>query len=136
MSKIRSFEVLVGLHNQDGKDYKTGDVVRTHLDLGKMFAFKFKEIETPVAVAAASIPSQTAPVAEGSKTASGAYVESESALGEDVSPSFPQALAADYRVFKKGKKFFVAEPPKLDEALNDKGLSEDEVAEFVADLLK
>lgn len=130
----RSFEVLAGTHSHtDGKDYTAGQIVRdTHLDLATMFVGKFKEVT--VAPSAVPVASPSASAGEGGK-APAAYVPVESALGADVTPNFQSAMDADYKVFQKGKKFFVAESPDFNKALNKTGLVEADVADYVKDLV-
>ena len=132
MSKTRSFQVIAGIHyHSDSKVYKTGEIVHSADDLSTRFVGKFKEVEY------VHVPSPAAKSAPKSDDAPSAaeFIAVESGLGTDVSDKFPSALEADYRVFQKGKKFFVAEPPKFEDALNSKGLLEAEVADFITDLI-
>lgn len=134
MSSIRSFQVAEGLHFDANTNttYKKGDIINTSEDLAKRFMGKFREVSLPQAVKPA-VETTENPVP---KTKAPAFKPVESSLGTDVSDQFPEALAEEFRVFQKGKKLYIAEPPSFDDALNDKGLSLDEMKAYIQELLK
>lgn len=53
---MNKYEVVGGVHVQDGREYKKGEVVESHLPLSTMFINKFKDLGPVPAV-------ETAPVA-------------------------------------------------------------------------
>ncbi len=135
MSNIRYFEVLEGEHHQDRK-YVKGEKVASPHNLVTLFPNKFKEVEAPVAASKSKTAAPEGDGDEGSKKSTPPTPPAESGLGEDVTKEFPAAAEADYRVFRKGKKYFVASPDALEVALNKAALVKDDVAEFVQDLAK
>lgn len=132
MSQIRHFELLESEHQQSGRTFQKGEVVPSVHDLAKLFINKFKEVVV-VAPTTTTVSAGTPVGGEGqvSTTGTPALTAMKSALGEDVTNDFPKAVEADYRVFRKGKKHFVASPDAPDTSLNKAALDKDDVDEFI-----
>lgn len=149
---LRKYRLLVGTHRdlseldsrgnvvmREHTANTSSDIVESHHDLAAKFGKeKFRDEGSVVAVAPAPAPTGTGAGEGGENKGNSPAGEGkvESALGEDVTGEFPDAILADYKVFRKGKKHYVAEPQKLDVALNKAGLAAADVAEFITDLAK
>lgn len=153
------FQVVAGFHvDEDGRKYGKDDVVESPHDLTATFRGKFRKLDlTPMTdfrppqappIAYSDRPltaAQTAPVAprQGSPgmasqpdETDGAGAPHDEALGEDVTKRFPKAAEQDYKVFKKGPKFFVYDADEPGKAINPDGAKRDEVDTIIEKDLK
>lgn len=138
---LRSFRILAGVHDEDGKEYAANvqgqNIVRTHRDLVKSFPNKFEEVVETPAVSPVGVPTPTPASKTPEKAAnapSPAPVAAVIPLGEDASGDFDAALSADLKVWKKDKNFWVTEPATPDKALNKEPLKLKDVEKFITGL--
>lgn len=115
------FRLLAGRHTENKKVYAKDDIIDTKHDLVAMFGDNKFERLTEAGVSATPQLSATKK-----------KKKSKSKLA-DVTKDFPDAEVNDFLVFKKGRKFFVAEKDNPDEFLNEEGLSAADVDGFVDD---
>jgi hypothetical protein len=131
---MKHFKLLSATHTQNGKTYNKGDVVPSQYNLDKLFLGKFEVVSEPTAAQGEPGQSPAAP-ADGAAAPSanaGATAPAKSALGEDVTAKFPKAVAAELKVFRKGKSHFVTQPDAADIALNEEPLTDKQVDGFIA----
>lgn len=141
------FQVVSGFHvDEAGRKYSKGEVVESPHDLTATFRGKFTRVEATIAdflpqggppIAYTDRPltaPQTAPVAPqpggpavASQPAETDGVGAPGNLGEDVTARFPKAVEQDYKVFKKGPKFFVVDGDEPAKPINPDGAKRDEV---------
>ncbi len=105
----------VGLHFQDGREYKAEDLVETDLELDKMFPAKFEKIKEIKVVEearpetfeeAAEVPEAPTPVKRKGKRTS-----------KDVTSLFPDASKKDIQVFIRDGEFVAVDADKPDVVL-------------------
>lgn len=112
----------VGPHEQDGKVYKSGDIIETDRPLDEMFPLKFDElpdpewdkrketrrkpaIATPKTKKRDKVDAETEDVTPSKESAS-----TSSEYGEDVSDQFEGAAKAELQVFVKHNWYTVVDP--------------------------
>jgi hypothetical protein len=150
------FQVVSGFHvDEEGRKYSKGEVVESPHDLTATFRGKFTRVEATIAdfrpqggppIAYTDRPltaPQMAPVAPqpggpaiASQPAETAETGIPGSLGEDVTARFSKAVEQDYKVFKKGPKFFVADSDSPNKPLNPDGAKRDEVDGIIEKALK
>jgi hypothetical protein len=118
------FRLDGGLHRQDDRTYKKGDVIETNLELDKMFARtgKFTRLQE-----------ETRSPDNGGEQA---MALPASQHGTDVTSVVNAGLLeTSIRVFQRGSWFYVVDVATGDR-LNDKALKRDQVGHFVAQYLE
>lgn len=150
------FQVVSGFHvDEEGKKYGKGEIVESPHDLSATFRGKFVKYDAPIAdfrpvpgppIMYTDRPLsalETAPVAPqpGGPAVASQPNETDGAgipgnLGEDVTARFPKAVEQDYKVFKKGPKFFVYDADEPGKPLNPDGAKRDEVDGIIEKALK
>lgn len=156
------FQIISGFHvDEDGKKYgkgtEAGEIVESPHDLTATFRGKFRKLEAdpgadfrplpgpPIAYTDRPLyPPQTAPVAPqpGGPAMASQPAETDEAgapgeaMGEDVTKRFPKAVEQDYKVFKKGSKFFVYDADEPGKVINPDGAKRDEVDAIIDKDLK
>ena len=137
------FKLLKGAgnHSQVGKDgkleiftSKEGRVIKSDLDLVKMFANKFERVEVDPRNTVEKTEVQKA-AEEGAKDLKPAS-EEENPLGKDVTKQFTQAVAEDFKVFAKGDDFFVTEDEAPTIVIHEEPLKKREVNKFIKKYLQ
>jgi len=138
------FKLIGGNHQQDGKTYKTGDIVESKHDLAKAFKGQFERIyEQESAKSAQSSPplsegrgkngstsSPPSPNGEGGAGAGGDGSK-PSEFGDDVTEQFPDAVKAELKVYATKGGWFTVVDPDGNKALSEKKLRQDAVPEFL-----
>jgi hypothetical protein len=150
------FQVVSGFHvDEEGRKYGKGEEVESPHDLTATFRGKFTKVEPTIAdfrplqagaMATSDRPltaPQTAPVAPqpGGPAIASQPAETDGAgspgnFGEDVTARFPKAIEQDFKVFKRGSKFYVADSDTPTKALNPDGAKRDEVDAIIDKALK
>ncbi len=104
-----------GDHNEEGKTYVAGDKVMSHRNLEKLFPTKFERVHPDdgfeFAEASPNIPLPRAvrDKGEGAKKSSSPKYKNSTKFGENVTLSFPAAVAAELNVYKKANWFQVVD---------------------------
>lgn len=134
---VRKYEVLAGTHyDLAGKEYGPGTPNGAFITTAEPLVDKFgKEKFKDHGVVEVAKALEGADASTEKKAATGTP-STASALGEDVTAEFAEAGANDFKVFRKGKKHFVAVPEAPDVALNKTGLAKDDVVEFITEQVK
>jgi hypothetical protein len=151
------FQVVSGFHvDEEGRKYGKGEVVESPHDLTATFRGKFTKVEPTIAdfrpppgppIAYTDRPltaPQTALVAPqpGGPAVASQPAETDEAgapgeaIGQDVTARFPKAVEQDYKVFKRGPKFFVYDADEPAKAINPDGARRDEVDAIIDKDLK
>lgn len=132
---MKQFKLLQGKHfDENGKKYVVGDLITTHVDLVAQDKQRFELVGT-----AAPVKEETPATNNDSGDNDGDSDNDNndendfSELGEDITAEHPGAVDADLKVFKSGGWCKIVDPdkPEGEQVLNDKGVREDDVAEFI-----
>ena len=119
--------------DEAGKVYKKGEAVESELPLMTMFPNSFKTVE--------QVQAEVPPAANKKKEKKEEKKEDDEAaaesLGKDVTESFEDASENGLLVFKKGRRYFVADPSEPTEALNEDELKKKkDVSTFIAEWME
>jgi hypothetical protein len=146
------FQVLAGLHAQDGRIYKKGDFVECDTDLAKTFRNKFMQVSRPEVPKASAQPAKpevvvfrqpvpvelptrpkptqnlapavaaTTPVTAATPAPATVPAPADNPIGLDVTKRFPIAVDQDYKVFKSKGLLYVYDADDLSKPINAEGL--------------
>jgi len=147
------YELLGGMHDENKKTYKRGDVFESKHDLIAMFPQKFKKVSGTVEAAPAPpIPApkkltpkkddtqKEDPVTAPEADAGGDPVEakpSEVPEGKDVSGDFPTADKVGMEVYKvTPRRFNIIDPSDGGAVVNESPLPKDKVEELLKTYLE
>lgn len=129
------FRFLGSQFNHQGRSYKKGDIIKSNKRLDEIFVNCFQLMDEVV-------PDDEEPVRPKRKQEVVEEEEEEEEedtqdLGVDVTDQFPKAQEADLLVFKRDKKFYVADADDPDECLSsDRGMNKKETNEFIKGFIK
>ena len=148
--RIRTFRVVAGIHvTLNGKEVKTGEMIRSRQNLCEIFPCKFEEVlpvaESKVIVEDEEPEKEPAPLPpkppkppvkeEETEKAPEAKLKPpavrESKLGKDVTDRFELAKEVTLAVFRKGNRYQVTEEEELDYPLTEKSMSKDELVSYL-----
>jgi hypothetical protein len=135
---MAKFRVTGGTLVHEGKTYYKDDIVHTNAALDKAFGDGIERVvqeearpapaaeSAPPPAGAGSAPSTDAPpkAVAGPKPVSKAALKK---LGVEVTDRFPRAIDEDYRVFRRGKEYWVYDVDDLAAPVNAEPLNRSEV---------
>lgn len=142
--------------NEDGRTYKKGDIVDSPHNLAASFRGRFRRVEATAAdfrplpgppIAYTDRPLTAPQMAIQAPQPGGPVVATQpaetdeagapgEAIGQDVTARFPKAVEQDYKVYKRGPKFFVYDADEPAKAINPDGAKRDEVDAIIDKDLK
>lgn len=121
------FRVLGAQHAHGSRVYEVGDVFECDSDLSTIFRNKFEKVGEEaktalgmpldkLALGVSAVPT-TIPLADSEKIQSKEEKPATLPGGKDVTTRFPEAVDADYKVFKVGNLFAIYDTDDLSKAL-------------------